>query len=204
MKRFLIFFVVSAMVCSLHADTTGSESASEVILDIYNSCVSKYSFTCVKPKALSWISQAVNQDVIKVTNDLSIVKTGDNEPSDANDERSQSPTVDLFNKIDSFLSTHTLKVEVPELLKTKEAREAVPESYLKGGLAEGLQVPLVAGNVAEGKFIFTSFSFFYFIKFFINFFSRSRFHQEGHDSIYAWIKIQDNCNGTISSSSNCN
>lgn len=126
-------------------------SAVELVSDIYKTCVSQYSTSCIKPKMLSWISHAVNQDTIKITEDLSIVRTGEDEFDTAETRSDASPVIKLLDKVDSFLSSHALRVETPEILKTEEARTYIPRTLLKGGIANGLQVPLVEGNVAEGK-----------------------------------------------------
>lgn len=132
------------------------KSATEVLSDMYDNCLSKLSYSCVKPRALQWISDVAQQDQIKITNDLSIIKTGEQVAEGANEQRG---SLDIFNKIDNFMSTHSLRVEVPEILKIQEARSFVPESYLDGGLANGLEVPLGEKNLAEG----ISFCVFFFI-----------------------------------------
>jgi hypothetical protein len=145
------FLIALCLVTLCHQSINAEEtSAASLISDIYNTCLSQYSTSCVKPKALSWISHAVNQDKIKITEELSIIRNGEEEFT--TEARSTNPIVNLFDKVDSFLSSHSLKVEVPEILKTEEARENIPRSLLKGGLAEGLEIPLVEGNVAEGNF----------------------------------------------------
>lgn len=147
MRNLLLAFCVVA-VCyqqSVSADT----SATELVTDIYKSCLSQYSTSCVKPKALSWISHAIHQDKIRISDDLSIIRTSEEEAFA--EARSANPIVNLFDKVDSFLTSHSLRVEVPQLLKNEEARSYLPDSFLQGGLAEGLQVPLVEGNAVEGN-----------------------------------------------------
>lgn len=123
-------------------------SAGDVMKDIYKSCISQFSTSCVKPKALAWINQSLKNDEIKINDELYIIRTSDDVLKA--EERSVEPTIALFDKIDSFLSTHSLRVQAPEILKT-EARAYVPESLLKDGLTNGLVIPLVQGNAAEGK-----------------------------------------------------
>lgn len=131
---------------SVYADDV---SAADLVKDIYKSCLSQYSTSCVKPKALSWISHAVNQDVIRINDDMRIIRTGEDEFG--TQIRSADPIVNLFDNVDSFLSSHSLRIEAPQLLKTEEARAFVPENFLSGGLAQGLELPLVEGNAVEGK-----------------------------------------------------
>lgn len=146
--RTLILALCLVTVCyrSVNADDV---SAADLVKDIYTSCLSQYSTSCVKPKALSWISHALNQDSIRITDDLSIIRTGEEEFG--TEARSANPIVNLFDKVDSFLSSHSLRIEAPQLLKTQEARAFVPENFLSGGLAQGLELPLVEGNAVEGK-----------------------------------------------------
>lgn len=145
-----IIFALS-LVIACHQSVIADEiSASELITDIYKSCLSQYSTNCIKPKALAWISHAVNQDKIKITEEMSIIRTGEDEFE--SQQRSGNAVVNFFDRLDSFLSSHSLRIEVPTILKQEEARSMVPSSLLKGGLAEGLEVPLVEGNAVEGKF----------------------------------------------------
>lgn len=148
-KLLLALCLVTVCYQSVYADDV---SATELITDIYKSCITQYSTSCVKPKTLAWISHAVNQDTIRISDDLSIIRTGEEEFTA--EARSANPIVNLFDKVDSFLTSHSLRIEAPQFLKNEEARAYVPESYLEGGLAEGLQVPLVEGNAVEGNFNF--------------------------------------------------
>jgi hypothetical protein len=51
-------------------------TASDVLKKIYDECVQRGSFACVKPKVLSFLSAAVKKDKILLTDDLVIEKTG--------------------------------------------------------------------------------------------------------------------------------
>lgn len=144
-KTLLALCLVIVCYQSVYAEDI---SAAELVTDIYKSCLSQYSTSCVKPKALSWISHAVNQDTIRISDDLTIIRTGEEEFGSA---RSANPIVNLFDKVDSFLTSHSLRIGVPQILKNEEARAYVPKSFLSGGLAEGLEVPLVEGNAVEGE-----------------------------------------------------
>lgn len=189
MRTFLLALcLVTLSQQSINAEET---SAAQLITDIYKSCISQYSTSCIKPKALAWISHAVNQDKIKITEELSIVRNGEEEFN--TEARSSNPVVNLFDKLDSFLSSRSLKVEVPEILKTEEARANIPRSLLSGGLAEGLEVPLVEGKVAEGKKkiqknFLTNFSSLSFLSFLL---LRTFICKESHDSLPPRIEVQD-------------
>ena len=146
MTKVLIALVLVALC---HLPINADTSAAGLIEDIYKSCLSQYSTSCVKPKALSWISNVINQDQIKISEDLVIVKTSDDVFT--TEKRSTDPQVALYDKIDSFLSTHSIRLQLPKVLQSEEARSFIPPFYLKGGLAENLEVPLVEGNAVEGK-----------------------------------------------------
>lgn len=124
--------------------STALPSAAEVAKDIFHSCLSDYSTSCVKPKALAWLSSAVDESEIKITDDLSIIRTAEDEPSAENEQRSGA---ELFDKIDGFLATHSVRMNAPEILKTDEARAFGSERL---GLESNLVVPLADGNAVEG------------------------------------------------------
>lgn len=69
-------FILAVLVSSAYAEL----SAVDVVQDIYHSCVSQLSISCVKPKALQWLKSVSDKDKIKITGDLLIVK---NERNDA-------------------------------------------------------------------------------------------------------------------------
>lgn len=144
-----LIFALSLVIACHQLAVADDISASDLIADIYKSCVSQYSTSCIKPRALAWLSHAVNQDKIKITEELTIIRTGEDEFE--SQPRSGNKIVNFFDRLDSFLTSHSLRIEAPQILKQEEARSVVPRSLLKGGIAEGLQVPLVEGNAVEGK-----------------------------------------------------
>lgn len=145
-----LFITLSLVIACHQFSVTADEiSASDLIADIYKSCVHhQYSASCIKPKALAWVSHAVNQDRIKITEEMSIIRTSEDEFEAQS--RSGNAIVNLFDRLDSFISSHSLRIEAPKILKQKEARSIVPSALLKGGIAEGIKVPLVEGNAVEG------------------------------------------------------
>lgn len=54
-------------------------SALDVLQDMYRGCLQQFSVSCVRPKALAWMSMVADRNVIKVTDDLMIVKKEDPE-----------------------------------------------------------------------------------------------------------------------------
>lgn len=146
MKHYLVFIFGIVSVCN------GAKIGTEVFQDIYNTCLSKYSVGCVKPKALAWISDVVSSNEIRLTNDLSIIRTGNDQPIDFNGRGRGNVYVELFDKIDGFISTHNIKMAMPEWLKSPEARSLVDFSN-EIDSTDSLEMPLSDGNVAEGIFI---------------------------------------------------
>lgn len=198
MRRLLLALcLVTVCYQSVHAEDI---SAAELFTDIYKSCLSQYSTSCLKPKALSWISHAVNQDTIRITDDLTVVRTGEDEFGA--EGRSANSLVNLFDKVDSFLSSHSLKIGVPQILKNEEARAYVPESYLSGGLAEGLQVPLVEGNAVEGKSDENTMMFSVIYCLIIIY--RSWLREESDDSILVGSQVQNNRSRSTRLGVDCN
>ncbi|XP_053681795.1 uncharacterized protein LOC128732547 [Sabethes cyaneus] len=151
MRSFTVLILVAAVSATVAAQK--SRSAADLAADIYNTCLNDVNIKCVKSKALSWLSKVSDQDEIKITDTLTIIRTGTDEEEnpEVKDEQRNNKAAYLLNKIDSFLSTHALKMGVPEVLQSEEARAYIPDSLTKGGLAEELVVPLTEGNVAEGR-----------------------------------------------------
>jgi len=49
-------------------------SAVDLVQDIYTSCLKDLSVKCAKPKALHWLSEVVDKQEIRITEDLVLVK----------------------------------------------------------------------------------------------------------------------------------
>lgn len=144
MRIFAVAFVAIAVVCSAVA---AERAAVEVLGDIYRSCATAQSIrACATPKALSWLSNVANEDVIQITQDLKIVRTKDEE---FNAERNFANKQEaVFERIMSFLESHSLRMEVPQIFQTQEARSFLAEGQDFGN---GIEMPLVAGQAAEGE-----------------------------------------------------
>lgn len=142
MTRSGLALLVAAL---LVASASAIPSAAEVAQDIFYSCLSDLSTSCVKPKALSWLSSVVKESEIKITDDLSIIRTAEDEPISAEEQRGGAQ---LFDQIDGFLATHSVRVNPPAILKTAEARAFGSDDL---GLDKSLEVPLAETNAVEGK-----------------------------------------------------
>jgi hypothetical protein len=124
---------VLALAALAHADP----SATDLLQDIYHSCLSGLSVSCVKPKALAWMSYVSDKPEIRLTEDLVILKKRDV-------EEQRGPGADVFDKFEDFLQSHELVAKVPQVLQ--------PGGILGGLVPRSLQpedvkVPLaVTGN----------------------------------------------------------
>lgn len=54
-----------------------SPSAQDVLVDMYKGCLKDFSVGCVKPKAMQWITEVSGDEVIRITEDLEVVKDGE-------------------------------------------------------------------------------------------------------------------------------
>lgn len=144
MRTFTVALVVIAVACSAVA---AERTAVDVLGDIYRTCTSAPSISaCAKPKALSWLSNVANEDVIQITQDLKIVRVKDEV---LNGERNFATKEErVAERIMSFLESHSLKMDVPQMFQTQEARSFLPEGQDFG---DGIEIPLVAGQVEEGE-----------------------------------------------------
>nr|XP_022918591.1 uncharacterized protein LOC111427605 [Onthophagus taurus] len=116
---------------------SANPSAVDLAQDIYQSCLQDFSVSCVKPKALNWISTVVNDEVINITDDLAIVKK-DN-PDDKEEQRGMSE--DILDRFETFLQTHDIIAQVPEVLRPSgPLASLLPRSFQP----ENLQMPLAA------------------------------------------------------------
>lgn len=117
-------------------------TASKLVKNIYNECLSQYSVECVKPRTLQWISQVANNEEIRITDDLSIVKTATlDDDMEVDPRMAKDPAYQIVDKVDRFIQTHTLKVKVPEEITNSAASEYVPRSLLTD-LPSELEMPL--------------------------------------------------------------
>ncbi|KAJ2940113.1 hypothetical protein O0L34_g6480 [Tuta absoluta] len=145
MYKIVIFSVLSI--------ASAEYTASRLVQNIYNECLSQYSVECVKPRALQWISQVANDEEIKITDNLSIVKTAILEDEAVDPRFAKDPTYAIVDSVDRFLQTHSVKVKVPEELVQGGAAEYVPRSLL-ADLPSELDMPLDGEEdveVVEGR-----------------------------------------------------
>ncbi|KZC11129.1 hypothetical protein WN55_02490 [Dufourea novaeangliae] len=114
--------------------------------------------SCVKPKVLAYLSNAVKQDRIAITEDLAVVKSRDM-PEDSIEEYypSQYDTVDparrellrsmMLEKLDAYLSSHQLEAKLPEAIV---GSNIVPRS-LVDTMPRSVAIPLSDSSNGQGR-----------------------------------------------------
>lgn len=135
----LIAFVANASVASSPA-----ESAFRAMKKIYNVCEnSEELFKCMKVQALKLTDRALKLPTIKITDGLAIVKKEDatsesrsiSEISFDNEKVMNMPSsqVDdmIVERINKFMDTHQVSLNVPRLLSSTETPRLVEEGRKK-------------------------------------------------------------------------
>lgn len=115
--------------------------------------------SCAKPKVLKYLSDAVQQERLPITEDLSIVRsrsmTEDNETDeyltaqDAVDPKRREQLRSLMlEKFDAYLASHTLEAKLPEAIV---GSDIVPRS-LVDSVPKSISIPLSDSANGSGKF----------------------------------------------------
>lgn len=114
--------------------------------------------SCVKPKVLAYITDAVKQDRLAITEDLAVVKSRDMSEHKAEDYYpSQYDTADpskrkllrtlMLEKLDAYLSSHELEAKLPAVIV---GSNIVPRS-LVDNMPKSLTVPLSDPSNGQGN-----------------------------------------------------
>ncbi|CAG2054127.1 unnamed protein product [Timema podura] len=128
-------------------------TAADVIKRIYKECVQQGSFSCIKPKVLSFLSSAVKKDKILLTEDLVIEKTAKYLSTNDNYEKWSNqavPVEDVLERVDEFLSSHQLKVRVPKEIVSGAMLPFVP-NFLVQNIPGEVVVPLADNSPSSGQ-----------------------------------------------------
>lgn len=70
----MVRFALLGIALSVLNLALAQQSAIDLAQDIYRTCLKEFSIGCVKPKALTWMTNVVSDPVIRITDDLVIVK----------------------------------------------------------------------------------------------------------------------------------
>lgn len=137
--RFILAILLSVcLYCNLA--TCQPQSGAELIRDMFENCLNDSPLKCINEKARLWIKSVAEEDTINITEDLSLIRTKATEQTD--ETKPSERNLRLIEKFESFLASHALKIKSPKILQVEEYRSHIPSYLLKGGLSEGLTVPL--------------------------------------------------------------
>ncbi|KAG4068665.1 hypothetical protein HA402_002356 [Bradysia odoriphaga] len=145
------YFVVSILICvTLVGGCRANILATDVMADIYNTCLSKFSVTCVKPKSLAWLSEAVKSDDIRVTENLSIVRNGNPSVNVQQQPRHGNAQIAILEEVENFLATHSVRVNAPSFITDGSVRSFLPDTIETNDLSQTIEMPLSDGQ-GEGR-----------------------------------------------------
>lgn len=140
------YFVVSVLICvTIIGSCHGNILATDVMSDIYNTCLSKYSVSCVKPKSLAWLSEAVKSDDIRITESLSIVRNG-NPSVNVQQPRHGNAQVAILEEVENFLATHSVRVNAPTFMTDGSVRSFLPDTIETNDLSQSIEMSLAEGQ----------------------------------------------------------
>ncbi|KAL0105076.1 hypothetical protein PUN28_016608 [Cardiocondyla obscurior] len=154
----LITFIFVAFP-ALHTSAQQTTTTVDALQDIYHRCADSESMlSCVKPKVLAYITDAVKQDRLAITEDLAVVKFRDVPEHKAEDHSSsQFDAADLskrklvrtlmLEEFDAYLSSHQLEAKLPAMI---EGSNIVPRS-LVDSMPRSLTVPLSDSPDEQGR-----------------------------------------------------
>ncbi|XP_032663256.1 uncharacterized protein LOC116840544 [Odontomachus brunneus] len=155
---------ISAIVASvtLLATLIGAQRTDTtvgVLQKIYHRCADSESMlSCVKPKVLAYLTDALKQDRLAITEDLAVVKSRDAPKGDTEDyEPSQYDSADpskrkllrtlMLEKLDAYLSSHQLEAKLPDAIA---GSNIVPRSLIDS-MPTSLTVPLSDSSNEQGR-----------------------------------------------------
>ncbi|XP_025412333.1 uncharacterized protein LOC112684844 isoform X2 [Sipha flava] len=137
MYRLSVFVAVTCCAAALSAvhHVQATETVLEFGVKLFEDCGADWS--CTKPKVLRYLSETAKSDELKLTRDLSLkrsrVSEGEEEVAnsipnggDYKDAIRENSALRMLDRIDDFLSTHQLQVNLPEELGSTVQRINVP------------------------------------------------------------------------------
>lgn len=158
----LVIVVLTSVMGLIGCQQPSTPSAVEMLQGIYSDCLSELSVSCVKPRALRWLEDVVDGPVVKITEDLVVVKKDLPEDRQVSTVRQfylrkcieigfqeeRGMPADIFDRFEDFLQTHDLVARVPEILKPSGPFGSfLPRSFQP----EDLSVPLAATGLNRLK-----------------------------------------------------
>lgn len=121
---------------------------------------SESMLSCVKPKVLAYITDAMKQDKLAITEDLALVKSRDVPEHKAEDHSPlQFDAADpskrkllrtlMLEKLDAYLSSHQLEAKLPAVIV---GSNIVPRSLIDS-MPKSLTIPLSDSSNEQGNLI---------------------------------------------------
>ncbi|XP_071557029.1 uncharacterized protein Osi18 [Temnothorax nylanderi] len=156
--RILTTFVSVALLAIL-TSAQQIETTVDVLQEIYHRCVDSESMlSCVKPKVLAYITDAVKQDRLAITEDLAVVKSRDAPEHKVEDYLpSQFDAADpskrkllrtlMLEKLDAYLASHQLEAKLPAVIV---GSNIVPRS-LVDNMPKSLTISLSDSSNEQGR-----------------------------------------------------
>lgn len=135
LKYVLIVWFCHAVCCQESQEKSGADLVKEII----EQCSEELSVECAKSKAKAWLKDVSNNEEIKITDTLSLVQ---NEQVNNLEEQNSRQGSHWFDRIDKFLSSHSLKINTPEILENSMVKDFIPRSIYENNFAQGLVVAL--------------------------------------------------------------
>lgn len=150
--------VLIAFIANASAASSSTENAFRAMKKIYNVCEeSDELFKCMKLQALKLTDRALKMPSIKITDGLSIIKkeeTSELESRsigkiDFDSEKVSSAQVDemIVERINKFMDSHQVAVNVPRLLTSAETPRLVEEGRKK---MKKMMGPFIAAMALKG------------------------------------------------------
>ncbi|XP_018896581.1 uncharacterized protein [Bemisia tabaci] len=100
-------------------NTQNSIQSRDDVFDIYSDCINKGSASCIKYKLFSFVDKILSKDSFSLTEGVTVVKTAnangfsDGAPRSLESETKSDDLESMFlNRVESFLKTHSLKVDL--------------------------------------------------------------------------------------------
>lgn len=149
----LVAFIANVSIAS------PAESAFRAMRKMYNECEnSEQLFKCMKVQALRLTERALKVPTIKITDGLSIVRKDeeekpeearsmDNDNGDIMELPSEQVDAMLVERVNKFMDSHQVSVNVPRLLSSSETPRLVEEGRKKMKKYLG---PLIAAMALKG------------------------------------------------------
>ncbi|XP_012287559.1 uncharacterized protein LOC105703633 [Orussus abietinus] len=154
--RALAVISMALMVSLARSQSIGT--TAEFLQNVYYRCADSQSMlSCVKPKVLSYLSDAVKQDKVSLTEDLTLVRSREMPEDTPEEYNSQYEFADpsrrellrslMLEKLDAYLCSHRLEAKLPDAIL---GSNVVPRALVES-VPQSLSVPLADPSSGQGR-----------------------------------------------------